>query len=674
MIEEKNRQVFISYASEDKNIANKIYNDLVSFGINTWMDTKKLVAGQNWKLQINNAIKKSSFFLLLLSSNSISKRGYVQKEQKIALELLDELPQNNNFIIPIRIDNSNPSNDRLQELHWIDLFISYKKGFNQLLKILQVNHCQNKSSYEFNSQNFSITPNNNKPIKGGSMAKIFISAAQHNPDALVADAFHNYLEKAGHKTFWAAVSIKIGENWSQRISDALNSCDYFIVLISKNSLHRDMVTEEVRKVKEMQQNRSSDYPVILPVRLNLPIGSDTNYDLAGYLNRIQQRIWESDSDTEIIINEILNVINNNHIPKLLEDKEISIQNINTDDVPPPNAPLELPEGQVRIDSPFYVERAIDKNCFDEILKPGALIRIKAPRQYGKTSLLSRLIRYATNHDHRVVSLSLHFLDQAIINDLEKLLKLICNYTASRLKIPSQMEDYWDEFMALKMSCSNYFEEYILENLNTPVILAIDEADRLFSIKHISDDFFSMIRGWHEESKVNSVWEKLKIILVHSTEAYLAVNNINQSPFYNVGFEAKLPPFTTDEIKYLAVKHGILLKNNDISKIYMSIGGHPYLVRRAFYEMANNHLNFEELMDNETLGESPFGDHLRRSLWNLKEDKNLVDAMSNILNEKNCKDDRICYLLQAAGLIKGDPPDVEISCLLYENYLSKHFNR
>jgi len=504
------------------------------------------------------------------------------------------------------------------------------------------------------------------------MAKIFISAVQHDPDAKVAKDFHNYFVNSGHNAFWAESNIKIGENWSERISEELCSCNFFIVLISKNSLHSDMVTEEVRKVKEIQQDRSSGYPVILPIRLNLPFGADTNYDLAGYLNRIQQRSWKNNSDTELIVREMLDVIDNKNIPELLKESEIFIQNITEKDIPLPNAPLELPEGQVRLNSAFYIERTIDRKCYDEILKPGALIRIKAPRQYGKTSLLSRLIKHAIKNNHKVVSLSFHFLDQSIINDLERLLKMICNFSASKLTIPSQLENYWDKYLALKMNCCKYFEEYLLENVKNPLILAIDEADRLFSVKHISDDFFSMIRGWHEESKTKPVWEKLKIVLVHSTEAYLGVNNINQSPFYNVGFEAELPAFNQNEMNHLALLHRLHLTKEELNDILLSLGGHPYLVRRTFYEMANNRLSFKELMKSVSLGNGPLNDHLRRLLWNLKEDKNLVNGISQILNKKICKDDRTCYLLQAAGLVIGNPPNLEVSCLLYEKYLSKHF--
>ena len=502
------------------------------------------------------------------------------------------------------------------------------------------------------------------------MAKIFISAAQHKPDSTIAESFYKIFKDNKDEPFWAANSIKIGENWADRISEELSSCEYFIVLISKNSLQSDMVTEEVRKVKEIQQKRSSDFPILFPIRINLPYGSDTNYDLAGYLNRIQQRTWENDSDTRVIACEINEVIINNCIPELLSNDEIKISNSWSEITPLPNAPLEYPEGQVHKNSPYYVERSIDKLCIQELKKPGALIRIKAPRQYGKTSLLSRMINHSLRNDYFVVPLSFHFIEHAIINDLEKLLRFICEYSATRLKLKSKMDKYWVEFEALKMRCHLYFEDYILKNLNKPLLLAIDEADRLFSIKNISDDFFSMLRGWHEESKINALWENLKIVLAHSTEAYLAVNNINQSPFYNVGFEAKLPAFTKDEIETLAIKHGLRLTDIEIDCLLDSLSGHPYLIRRTFYEMSNKKISFSSLID-EPHGNGPFGDHLRRYLWILKEDKKLVEAMINILKENYCNDDRTCYLLQAAGLIKGDPPNVEISCSLYKDYLRKH---
>ncbi|HUM52758.1 MAG TPA: toll/interleukin-1 receptor domain-containing protein [Chitinophagales bacterium] len=98
-------KVFISYASEDLEYADKMYDFLEAKGLNPWLDKKKLRVGANWDIEINRALKTSSFILLLLSSNSVSKRGYVQKEYKLALTYAQEKLEDDIFIIPILIDN-----------------------------------------------------------------------------------------------------------------------------------------------------------------------------------------------------------------------------------------------------------------------------------------------------------------------------------------------------------------------------------------------------------------------------------------------------------------------------------------------------------------------------------------------------------------------------------------
>ena len=56
------------------------------------------------------------------------------------------------------------------------------------------------------------------------------------------------------------------------------------------------------------------------------------------------------------------------------------------------ANLQFPEGSVSLDSPFYVERCnIESLCCETVLKPGSLIRIKAPEMMGKTSLMTRIL-------------------------------------------------------------------------------------------------------------------------------------------------------------------------------------------------------------------------------------------------------------------------------------------
>ena len=55
--------------------------------------------------------------------------------------------------------------------------------------------------------------------------------------------------------------------------------------------------------------------------------------------------------------------------------------------------LEDPEGLVLPESAFYIDRPpIELDCYETLIRPGALIRVKAPRQMGKTSLLLRILQ------------------------------------------------------------------------------------------------------------------------------------------------------------------------------------------------------------------------------------------------------------------------------------------
>jgi len=133
-------QLFLSYAREDTASAVRLFDDLSRAGVDVWLDKEYLLAGQNWKAAIREAIRGSRFFLALLSNNSVSKKGYVQNELKHALEILDEYPETTIFIIAIRIDNCNPTSEKLKELHWIDMFDDWDEGLVRILRTIQSQH------------------------------------------------------------------------------------------------------------------------------------------------------------------------------------------------------------------------------------------------------------------------------------------------------------------------------------------------------------------------------------------------------------------------------------------------------------------------------------------------------------------------------------------------------
>ena len=122
-MENQNRcaKVFLCHASEDKHLVQKIYKKLKADGFEPWIDKEDLLPGQLWKEEIPRVIHSAACMLVFLSTTSIAKRGYIQKEFKLALETLDEIPEGQIFLIPVRIDDCEIP-IRFAGIHCCDLF------------------------------------------------------------------------------------------------------------------------------------------------------------------------------------------------------------------------------------------------------------------------------------------------------------------------------------------------------------------------------------------------------------------------------------------------------------------------------------------------------------------------------------------------------------------------
>lgn len=136
MTEFQQPTVFISYAREDIEAARRLYEDLKHADAYPWFDKESLLPGQKWKIVIRQAIRDSRYFLAVLSSKSVTKRGFIHKELTDALELLDEFPESEIFIIPVRLDDCRPSHEKLFDLHWVDMFPSWEEGLKKILSAI----------------------------------------------------------------------------------------------------------------------------------------------------------------------------------------------------------------------------------------------------------------------------------------------------------------------------------------------------------------------------------------------------------------------------------------------------------------------------------------------------------------------------------------------------------
>ncbi len=114
-------RIFLIYAKEDTERIEKIYDELKRSGLKPWLDTHDILPGQDWKQTITEALKESDLALACLSKASVSKKGFVQSELKIALDILEERSRGVSPVIPVRLEETEVP-ERLKNLQWIDLF------------------------------------------------------------------------------------------------------------------------------------------------------------------------------------------------------------------------------------------------------------------------------------------------------------------------------------------------------------------------------------------------------------------------------------------------------------------------------------------------------------------------------------------------------------------------
>ncbi len=332
--------------------------------------------------------------------------------------------------------------------------------------------------------------------------------------------------------------------------------------------------------------------------------------------------------------------------------------------------IEEPKGAVPLGSPFYIEREVDARCKAQILQPHALIRIKAPRQYGKTSISQRISKYAKDHQHQIIDLNFQEFSAKEMSDLETLLKFICGFASYCLNIEEKVDEYFNSrFLTDKVKCSRYFERYLFKECQDNIVLVLDEADRLFDFPQVSTEFFGMLRAWHEDSKVKPEWAKFKMIITYATEAQYAITNFNQSPF-NVGMQVNLLDFSEVEITELARRHQLTLSTHEIGSLMEMVGGHPFLIRKALYQIALNQLSLSDFLKNATQDDGYFAAHLNNHLQYLQKNPDKLEALSNILRQKPTQNHLACEALRAIGLIKGNAPHYKISNKLYEEYFKR----
>ncbi len=327
----------------------------------------------------------------------------------------------------------------------------------------------------------------------------------------------------------------------------------------------------------------------------------------------------------------------------------------------------FPGSPLPLGSPLYIERPpVESQAMGELLKPGALLRIRAPERWGKTSLVNRLVAQAQALNFKVVRLNFRQADSAVLANFDKFLRWLCANIAQQLKLTAQLDDVWDVDLGSKISCTNYMQSSVLNSLQQPLLLVIDDLQAVFEHPAMAQEFLPMLRVWHEEAKNLTEWGYLRLLVAYATEAYIPLQ-IHQSPF-NVGLPLRLPAFTLEQTQQLAQRYRIPWEN-ELGSLYTLVEGHPYLIHLALYNLSVHKMELAKLLDEASQQSGIYSDHLRSYLAIFEAEPNLARTFYQVIEEETAAElePMMAYRLESMGLVTLTGNTATASCNLYRRY-------
>lgn len=391
------------------------------------------------------------------------------------------------------------------------------------------------------------------------------------------------------------------------------------------------------------------------------IADDTQYEISYIRGDVGCNLWKNLSDSIGV-----------RVTKKNFKTQLQIY------VPPTDIPIELDKIRFR-GTPIYIDRPpLESKYFQEIQEQGALLRIRAPQKMGKTLLLEKVIQKGIHQGFQAVTIDFRLIEKPILQDLKSFYQWVCVNVAEELELDAHLKQRWSDSRGLNSNFSRYFESYILPQLDVPLILGLDNVDILFDEKDVSTEFFKVLRWMHESSKRHgraaAMWRQLRVVLVYSTQDY-PKNDLNHSPFNNVGFSRELAQFGLAQTQTCAQSYALNVDSDaqDLESFHQLLAGHPYLIQEALAYMNEHKVNLSKFLDIAVTNKSPFRAYLSALLASLRRNKELSQAFKSVLlsNTPVPVHSPYDFQLESMGLIKLEVDGWQIANGLYSKFFTAH---
>ncbi|MGB3297271.1 MAG: AAA-like domain-containing protein, partial [Phormidesmis sp.] len=243
-------------------------------------------------------------------------------------------------------------------------------------------------------------------------------------------------------------------------------------------------------------------------------------------------------------------------------------------------------GSLQLNSPTYVSRKADRDLYNG-LKAGEFCYVLNSRQMGKSSLRVRAMARLQSEGVACVAIQMtDIIEEAMT--AEQWYAGVIDSIVSDLGLDFDDYTWWEQYphLSLVNRFSKFIDEVMLRLVPGPLVIFVDEIDRILSLPFKVNGFFAVIRECYNKRADRPKYQRLSFALLGVATPSDLIEDKRSTPF-NVGKAIALTGFTYAEAQSLlpGLAAAVSQPHEVLREILHWTGGQPFLTQKICYLVA-----------------------------------------------------------------------------------------
>lgn len=236
-------------------------------------------------------------------------------------------------------------------------------------------------------------------------------------------------------------------------------------------------------------------------------------------------------------------------------------------------------GALPPESPSYIPRSADEQLFERLLH-GDYCYVLVSRQMGKSSLMVHTLNRLVQRNITAVMVDLNSIGDDLTQ--EQWYYSLAEQLAGQLGLIEEIGAFWDrsEGKTALQKWVGAVEQLLRLHTDRSLVVFIDEIDQVRSLPFKTDEFFAVIRSFHNRRATDADFKRLAFCLIGVALPSDLIEDPRITPF-NIAERIDMTDFTEEQV--VALKAGLqrdeVQEEVLLERVFYWTNGHPYLTQR-----------------------------------------------------------------------------------------------